>query len=287
MPKRTNVVLQGVIEELQKMRKELTEVKRKRRDSNFSDSSCSSEESKNEETHTEEKTDSLENEDISQISQQNKENIEVIEKDNLDNKVKDISETHDQLDMEVLEILGEDPSLSQAIKVEIHPSLTNRWEFLIQNGVKEEEKKLLLKKYSRKHFLDAVKFNPEIALTMSQSANKREDHFMEVQQLAGSALIAIGAVLKNVLEEKDGIDKLGLIEGLTDAGKMLANLHNSQTKARKAFILPVMNKNFREILEKTKTDEFLFGKSLSEKLKEIKPVEKVVQNIKVPLSTPG
>ena len=61
-------------------------------------------------------------------------------------------------------------------------------------------------------------------------------------------------------------------------------MHHAQLKARAAYILPGIGKTMRDVLEKTKTDEFLWGKNLSEKIKEARAMEKISKDWKAKAS---
>lgn len=50
--------------------------------------------------------------------------------------------------------------------------------------------------------------------------------------------------------------------------------------ARKACILPNLNKQTASLLEKTETGEFLFDEKLGEKIKESKVIDKISTDIK-------
>lgn len=59
------------------------------------------------------------------------------------------------------------------------------------------------------------------------------------QELAGSALTAIGSVMTTLIEEKESIDKVEIMERLHDAGKLIVESMHSQNKSRAALLLLV------------------------------------------------
>lgn len=71
-----------------------------------------------------------------------------------------------------------------------------------------------------------------------------------------------------------------LLEHLCAAGKLLAATHHQELVARKHCIYPSVDKKVKSILEELQSDEFLFGKDLSEKIKFAKLIEKVGLDLK-------
>ena len=192
--------------------------------------------------------------------------------------VEEIKET--PLQEEFAEIFGDDPSASNALQIKIHSSILNRWKFWSVNGIKKEDKENLLGKYQSPGGLEVPKLNPEILLKLPKHSKSRDTHMSTRQQLAGAALAALGSVMTTLIEEMESIDKIQVMEKLHDAGKLMAEIMYSQTKSRKAFIVAGVDKDTKIMLEDTKTEEFLFGKNLSEKFKEAKVMDKVANSMK-------
>lgn len=122
--------------------------------------------------------------------------------------------------------------------------------------------------------------NLEVAITLVESLTKRDKYMAETQCLAGSALRALVAALSTILTKDENINKLTFIKQLSDTGKLIFEIQFQQTESRKAIIKPGLNKRIRDLLSNTKTDIFLFGKSLGNKIKETKAMEKLSQNFK-------
>lgn len=185
------------------------------------------------------------------------------------------------LEGSVLEILGEDPSISKSLSMSIHPTFLQRWKYWITNGVPEKDKQELLNKYTRPEELEAPVLNPEIIASLGESGGKRDSYRRETQLLAGSALTAIGAVLTLCSQEEEAIDKMVILERLVDAAKIITILHHGQSECRKAFITPGLSKEVKTILQNTTLNKFLFGDNLGEKIKEGKALERMGQTLKV------
>nr|XP_034194190.1 uncharacterized protein LOC117610664 [Osmia lignaria] len=153
----------------------------------------------------------------------------------------------------------------------------------MQEGYPEDKKKNILETYPRKDdfYTEAPKVNIEIGPVMTEVALKRDEHFAETQNCIGSAISALGAAVSMILEEpEDGIDQEALMKYLCDTGKLLTDVFHQQSKARRAFITPLMNKSVKPTVDATKADEWLYGKKFAEQVKEAKDIEKACSSIK-------
>ena len=110
------------------------------------------------------------------------------------------------------------------------------------------------------------RLNPEISLKLSNHLKTRDNHMSTRQQLASSALAALGSTMSSLIEETESIDKVIFMERLMDAAKCLTEIMHSTVKSRIASILAGVDRNIKATLEKTESGEFLFGNNLSEKL---------------------
>ncbi|CAD6229279.1 GSCOCG00012104001-RA-CDS, partial [Cotesia congregata] len=128
--------------------------------------------------------------------------------------------------------------------------------------------------------LEAPILNSEIASTLNESALKRDKYFCNTQKLAGSSLSALAPVI-NLLLEKDKIDSKEILGNIWDAARIQAELHHSQSIARRAYILPGPRKQVASSLEERQIDTQLFGDKLGEKIKEIKSMDKLTHDLKV------
>ncbi|KAK2577576.1 hypothetical protein KPH14_012787 [Odynerus spinipes] len=197
-------------------------------------------------------------------------------------------EIEPEIENEILEILGKDPSTEQAKEHPIHSQLVARWNGWITEGLPKEEKTEVLSKFSRKGSckLEEPGLNPEVAASMNESAIKRDKHFLTLQNTLGSAIAALGAGTTRIIMQKEGLnERIKILEYLSDAGKILTDFHHSLTLARKSFISPGLPKEIRDVLENVKTDTLLYGEKLSERIKESQSIEKIGQNIRPQEST--
>lgn len=103
----------------------------------------------------------------------------------------------------------------------------------------------------------------------------------EIQNMVGSALSILGSTISSIYENKDkSLDLESLLSQLCDTAKFLTEIIHKQSKSRKAFIEPGLARETKVILKDTKVDEFLFGKELTEKIREVKAINKLGENLK-------
>ena len=186
------------------------------------------------------------------------------------------------LEPKKLDILGQDPSTLNQREVKLHPDLIPRWKHWLSSGLTDQVREELLKKYPRKGdcLLEPPQLNPEVKIPMNDVSRKRDDHFQDIQRLAGSALSAIGPAISNLVGEAE-LNPLHQLELLSDTGKLIIDLHHSVSKARRAFITPGYSKSVKEILDLASDNQaFLFGEKLSEKVSEVKSLEKTSKDMK-------
>ncbi|XP_011881312.1 PREDICTED: uncharacterized protein LOC105569443 [Vollenhovia emeryi] len=182
---------------------------------------------------------------------------------------------------EILKFLGDNPKVSKAIEPKLHKDISDRLEGWIIDGLPKEDQEKLIKKYSRPEFLEAPKLNPEVEPVMQEAAIKRDKHFLEGQNIIGSAITSAGSALSLILAaEEEDLDELVVIERLSDTIRLLADLFNKQTTCRRAFILPGLKPKLKAAFEKTKSEGLLFGKELSEKIKQVGVMEKMAKTLK-------
>lgn len=179
--------------------------------------------------------------------------------------------------------MGDDPQAEDPQVGTLHSELATRWSSYITEGLKKELKVELLSKYPRASNcqLEAQILNPEVAATMQDAALKRDKYASEIQKIMGSAMLALGLGMSLMLNEnEEGVDRMQLLQYLSDAGRLIAEAHYRGAITRRSFILPGVEKNIKEVLEKCKMDKYLFGEGLSEKVKSTKSIEKVAADIK-------
>lgn len=148
-------------------------------------------------------------------------------------------------DPEILEILGKNPSSDNTKDSVLHPDIATRWQHWIARGISKSEKSDLLAEYGRggNCHLEAPVLNPEVGASLNEASRKRDGYYVEAQNNIGSSLAALGSGITLILKSPvDAINKKELLKYLLVTGKLLASLHHQQTSARKALILPSVEK---------------------------------------------
>ena len=98
---------------------------------------------------------------------------------------------------------------------------------------------------------------------MKEDAVKRDRYFYNYQNLIGSSLSLTGITLSMMLNDKnEPVDRNVLLQLLSDAVKINADLFHSWIIARKVYITPSFDKKIKSVLDKAEPTEFLFGNNV-------------------------
>ncbi|KAL7293044.1 hypothetical protein TKK_0013488 [Trichogramma kaykai] len=190
---------------------------------------------------------------------------------NEEEKVEKKEEEVETEDEEWAEIIGENPKNSGAQITTVKSDLLEIWKFFCTEGMKKEAEEALIAKYVCREEFNAPTLNPQITSMMKESSKTRDRYMATIEKLAGLSLSVIGSIMTNIYDHRDeGVDIIDILTPLKDAGDLLSLIINKQSKNRKAFIEPGLSKESSAILKETSIDEFLYGKDLSGKIKEMK-----------------
>ncbi|KAJ8683840.1 hypothetical protein QAD02_019632 [Eretmocerus hayati] len=72
------------------------------------------------------------------------------------------------LDEEFIQIFGDHPNNSKAVKVPYHAEILSRWQHWFQQGIKKDRRDELLEKFENPPGLNPPKMNPEILLKLRE-----------------------------------------------------------------------------------------------------------------------
>ncbi|CAG9108424.1 unnamed protein product [Plutella xylostella] len=106
-------------------------------------------------------------------------------------------EENSQLDPEVLELLGSDPTQVKEFGDDLHKEVANRWKHILLNGLTKEEKSELSKHYlpvENCAFIRPPKLNPEVKSALHDLNIKKDAYSEKKQDVMASCLSAIGKV---------------------------------------------------------------------------------------------
>ncbi|KAL4714957.1 hypothetical protein ACJJTC_003108 [Scirpophaga incertulas] len=154
-----------------------------------------------------------------------------------------------ELDPDILQLLGSDPTQEKSFGENLHKDLATRWKHILTNGLPKAEKVELLKQYLPAENCTYMKppvLNPEIKSALSDINVKRDSYSEQKQYQMSSCLSAIG--------------------------RILCDTHYRESLSRRFAIVNSISKHKREVIKNTKIDEHLFGSNLSEHLKSSKAI---------------
>lgn len=178
-----------------------------------------------------------------------------------------------ELDPDLLNILGEDPTASKEYGKEVQKDLAVRLNHIATSGLPKETRKELKEKYlipANCKFIKAPTLNPEIRASLQESQAKRDKGIEYKQMLTSCALSSLAEAITLLLSsEQRNPDLLKL---LMDTARTLSDIQHTDSMSRRYFILSTVNKQLKDQLEKTKIDEMLFGNSLAETVKSAKTI---------------
>lgn len=193
------------------------------------------------------------------------------------------SQIEEDLPPEVLDLLGVDKARQPQLTEAIHVSVARRWEKLLKSGMESDSIAELVKKYppmTNCRLVAAPQLNKQVCAVLSEQHKNRDIRLAELQNQLGASMSAIGRALSCLLNE--GEDRnLPLIELLSDAGKLLANVHFEDSQSRRNLVLTGVNRQFRDTLNSVPVDGWLFGEDLEDRMKEAKALEKSSLDLKL------
>ncbi|XP_063544309.1 uncharacterized protein LOC134752571 [Cydia strobilella] len=197
-----------------------------------------------------------------------------------DNKVADTID----LDDDVLQILGDDPSSATIYGKEVRAEIATRFTHVAIEGITKEIRKDLLSKYlipANCVKIGAPKLNPEIKAAISENFAKRDKGIESKQKEMASAISCLGEIITSQLNSKEKNNDL--LQKLIDLGRILCDLQYADSVTRRNFILFSLKKDLKDHLANTKIDTCLFGENLTETLKSAKAMIKSGGEIKAPV----
>jgi hypothetical protein len=179
------------------------------------------------------------------------------------------------LDLEIMQILGEDPSTVAKYGQNIRAELACRLQHMATEGIGKEKRKELIEKYLIPQnclHIDAPKINPEMKAAIPEPIAKRDRGIESKQKQIASAIACLSGSLDTLLKATDKNNEL--IQRLMDAIRLLCDVQHADSITRRNFILFSLKKEVKEHLIGTKIDSMLFSANLAETLKAAKAVSK-------------
>lgn len=189
--------------------------------------------------------------------------------------------TDEELDGKILELMGKRLILDRLPAPDIHKDFVVRWQEILLKGLPPAEKKRLLDKYPPPKnctSIDPPKLNPEVKVTLTETIIKKDARVVDRQERIAACLASLGKSLTSILKANRSED-LALLENLSDAARLLADVQHDDSLIRRSLILSNLNASLKDTLNATVVDE-LFGKNLEVQLKAAKLLEQSSQVLK-------
>ncbi|KAL4710273.1 hypothetical protein ACJJTC_003553 [Scirpophaga incertulas] len=191
------------------------------------------------------------------------------------------------LDSTILEILGEDPTISNSYGEEIHKDLAVRLEHVVTNGLTKELRKELCEKYllpNNCKLINAPILNAEIKAAISDLTAKRDKNIEFRQKQIATAISCLSQAINSLISKNNAEPEL--IKILMDTERILCDSQYRDSVIRRNFILSSLKKDIKDQLQNTKPGNLLFGENLSEAIKAAKAISKSGAELKTPAPKP-
>ena len=188
----------------------------------------------------------------------------------------------DKLPQEVLLLLGEDGIPKKQNGENLHEDIARRWESFLRKGISADSFDSISNKYALPSNCTALvppMLNEEISAAMNEAGNKRDKRLVEKQSKLSTALAALGKLMNNLFKNASD-ENLQNIEILSDASRLLCGVFHLDSETRRALVIPGLNKEMKEFMEKQPITDFLFGDDLQEKVRACKATKKSAMEIK-------
>ncbi|XP_046737532.1 uncharacterized protein LOC124406220 [Diprion similis] len=192
------------------------------------------------------------------------------------------------LDPKILEVMGKRFIEDRVLDAAIPNDLKVRWEEIVKKGMPTEDRVALIEKYPPPKnccIIDPPKINSEVRVSLQETTIKRDERIEAKQAKITACLAAVGKTFSGFLQRYSGNENLDFFEQLSDIGRLLADLQHDESNIRKSLILANLGAPFKDVLNGTTPDEFLFGKQLEERLKAAKALESCKKDLIVRTTT--
>lgn len=179
------------------------------------------------------------------------------------------------IDFDILQLLGDDPTVINTYGKEIQKDIAVRLEHYATTGLTKEARKVLKEKYltpSNCKLIDPPVLNGEIKAAVSDTMTRRDKSIEEGQKDLTVAIACLSEVLSNLISTKD--KDMKMVKTLMDACKILCDCQHAHSKTRKQFILTALKTEMKSQLQNTKIDQYLFSENLADTLKSAKAINK-------------
>lgn len=186
----------------------------------------------------------------------------------------------DLIDPELLQAIGEYVPEVAEWGPDINDNLAKIWTPILRDGLKKETKEEIVKKHLLPKNCPLSKpptLNPEIAAMLTENSKNRDHRILKKQNQLGCVLSILGEIITGML--KKALDTQGALKLLSEASRLVADSHFTESETRRALITPLLEKSFVEAFKDRKRDSHLFGDKLGEFIKSSRGIKKTGQLI--------
>lgn len=188
-----------------------------------------------------------------------------------------------ELEQEILDVLGADPSAATTDKCQLHTALASRWTHVLTNGLEATTRNDLLAKYKipiNCARLEAPALNPEIKPALSELSLKKDKYQTLAQTQLGVGLVPLAQAINALLASNEPPHFDNILSLLADTGRLLTDLFFTMSKHRRYNISQNLNKSLKDVLQEDTPGEFLFGQALADRIKTAKSLQKSSLDLK-------
>lgn len=167
-------------------------------------------------------------------------------------------------------MLGARSSSSRDVQELIVEYVANVWSDILGAGLFNELRSELTAKYpipANCGLASAPKLNEEIAIVAAPPAKTRDARLETNQTHIGAILSALSRSLTLIIGKEVSSDLKPLIEAVSDAGRLLADLHHEESLSRRQIIALDLNRELKTTLDQAPLGSLLFGENLGERIK--------------------
>ncbi|KAI5636745.1 hypothetical protein NE865_10571 [Phthorimaea operculella] len=187
-----------------------------------------------------------------------------------------------QLDEEILTLLGDAPKDQSPVGKDIHTDIATRLRDVLENGLKKELKEKITEEYpipGNCQIFKAPLLNAEIKAAVSDLLQKKDASLAARQGQIGLALTALTSAMDILVTEKSETSQ-AILRHISNAARLLCDSHYIDTRMRRNFLISSLNNKLKDTLKESKRDTYLFGEVLPEKLKATKAITKTSQDLR-------
>lgn len=190
------------------------------------------------------------------------------------------------VDPELLQALGTFEFESNEWGKDISNDLSKRWEPILRDGLKKEEKEKLMETLLFPKNCTLIKppvLNPELSAILNESAKNRDSRIFKKQHQLACALSMLGTTISDMLTKSIAVPDI--IHNLSVTSRLIADSHYLETETRRTLVTPMVDKSFIEPFKDRKRDNYLFGEKLGEFVKSSCGIQRTSKLLQAAAST--